>query len=209
MEFVWNIIQKLPPEFIIKKGKNVLIVLVSSVLPTAMLFYIWNDKAYYDRELVRTIILILAVSLCTYVYYWLIAYIGDTLVYRSDNDDESGIYKIISAAFMNAFGILISILILLFKSEIYSKKFYVGIVLFISVFWLFLSWKESKIHDKYLKQIKYRYMEEVVSQNKDICNTYNKGIDEIVKLDKKIENKQSALKILQIEHKNIEKVERS
>lgn len=204
MEFVWNIIQKLPPEFIIKKGKNVLIVLVSSVLPTAMLFYLWNDKAYYDRELVRTIILILAVSLCTYVYYWLIAYIGDTLVYRSGNVDESGIYKIISAAFMNAFGILISILILLFKSEIYSKKFYVGIVLFISVFWLFLSWKESKVDDKYLKEIKYKHMEDVISQNKDICNTYNEGLDEIVKSDKKIKNKQSALKILRIEDKDTE-----
>lgn len=47
-------------------------------------------------------------------------------------------------------------------------------------------------------------MEDVISQNKDICNTYNEGLDEIVKSDKKIKNKQSALKILRIEDKDTE-----
>lgn len=47
-------------------------------------------------------------------------------------------------------------------------------------------------------------MEDVISQNKDICNTYNEKIDEIVKLDQKIKNKQSALKILKIEDKDTE-----
>ena len=70
--------------------------------------------------------------------------------------------------------------------------------------WLILSYKESKVDDKYLKQIKYKYMEDFISQNKDICNTYNKEIDKIVKLDQKIKNTQSALKILKIEDKDTE-----
>ena len=85
---------------------------------------------------------------------------------------------------------------------IYSKIFYLEIVLGISFIWVILSYKESKADDKYLKQIKYKYMEDVISQNKDICNTYNERLGEIIKLDEKIKDKQSALKILRIEDKD-------
>ena len=47
-------------------------------------------------------------------------------------------------------------------------------------------------------------MEDVISQNKDICNTYNERLGEIIKLDEKIKDKQSALKILRIEDKDTE-----
>nr|DAR24584.1 MAG TPA: hypothetical protein [Caudoviricetes sp.] len=199
-----KIIEKLPADFVIKKGEQALIIVVSSILPTVILFYLWDEHMYYDKDLIRTIILILAVSLCTYFYYWLIACMGDTLVYGFNKDDKSEIYIIISAAFMNSITVSLSILILLTIPTIYSKISYLGIVLGISLIWLILSYKESKVDDKYLKQIKYKYMEDFISQNKDICNTYNKEIDKIVKLDQKIKNTQSALKILKIEDKDTE-----
>ena len=201
---IWEIIKKLPASFVKKKGEQVLSILVSSVLPTIILFYLWDEHIYYDKELIRTIILILAVSLCTYAYDWFIAYISEILIYGYNKDEKSEIYRILSTSFMNAISVSISILILLSMPTIYSKIFYLGIVLGISLIWLILSYKESKVDDKYLKQIKYKHMEDVISQNKDICNTYNEKIDEIVKLDQKIKNKQSALKILKIEDKDTE-----
>ena len=126
------------------------------------------------------------------------------MIYGYNKDEKSEIYRILSTSFMNAISVSISILILLSMPTIYSKIFYLGIVLGISLIWLILSYKESKVDDKYLKQIKYKHMEDVISQNKDICNTYNKEIDKIVKLDQKIKNKQSALKILKIEDKDTE-----
>ena len=204
VEIIEKIIEKLPADFVIKKGEQALIIVVSSILPTVILFYLWDEHMYYDKDLIRTIILILAVSLCTYFYYWLIACMGDTLVYGFNKDDKSEIYIIISAAFMNSITVSLSILILLTIPTIYSKISYLGIVLGISLIWLILSYKESKVDDKYLKQIKYKYMEDFISQNKDICNTYNKEIDKIVKLDQKIKNTQSALKILKIEDKDTE-----
>lgn len=203
-KIIKKIIEKLPADFVIKKGEQALIIVVSSILPTVILFYLWDEHMYYDKDLIRTIILILAVSLCTYFYYWLIACMGDTLVYGFNKDDKSKIYISISAAFMNSITVSLSILILLTIPTIYSKISYLGIVLVISLIWLILSYKESKVDDKYLKQIKYKYMEDFISQNKDICNTYNKEIDKIVKLDQKIKNTQSALKILKIEDKDTE-----
>ena len=146
----------------------------------------------------------MAVSLCTYAYDWVIVYIGEISIYGYNKDEKSEIYRILSTSFMNAISVSISILILLTIPTIYSKISYLGIVLGISLIWLILSYKESKVDDKYLKQIKYKYMEDFISQNKDICNTYNKEIDKIVKLDQKIKNTQSALKILKIEDKDIE-----
>lgn len=204
IERVWKIIEKLSPEFIVEKGTYVLIILVSSVLPTAILFFIWNENVYYDREFLRTVILILSVSLCTYAYDWFIAYIGEILIYGYNKDEKREMYRILSAAFLNAISILMSILILLVNPAIYSKILYFVIGFVISLIWFILSLKESKVDDKYLKEIKYKHMEDVISQNKDICNTYNEGLDEIVKSDKKIKNKQSALKILRIEDKDTE-----
>ncbi len=194
----------MPADFVIKKGGQALSIVVSSILPTVILFYLWDEHIYYDKELIRTIILILAVSLCTYAYDWVIVYIGEISIYGYNKDEKSEIYRILSTSFMNAISVSISILILLTIPTIYSKISYLGIVLGISLIWLILSYKESKVDDKYLKQIKYKYMEDFISQNKDICNTYNKEIDKIVKLDQKIKNTQSALKILKIEDKDIE-----
>lgn len=203
-KIIEKFIEKLPADFVIKKGGQALSIVVSSILPTVILFYLWDEHIYYDKELIRTIILILAVSLCTYAYDWVIVYIGEISIYGYNKDEKSEIYRILSTSFMNAISVSISILILLTIPTIYSKISYLGIVLGISLIWLILSYKESKVDDKYLKQIKYKYMEDFISQNKDICNTYNKEIDKIVKLDQKIKNTQSALKILKIEDKDTE-----
>ena len=203
-KIIEKFIEKLSADFVIKKGGQALSIVVSSILPTVILFYLWDEHIYYDKELIRTIILILAVSLCTYAYDWVIVYISEILIYGYNKDEKSEMYRILSTAFLNVISVLISILILLTIPTIYSKIFYLGIVLGISLIWLILSYKESKVDDKYLKQIKYKHMEDVISQNKDICNTYNEKIDEIVKLDQKIKNKQSALKILKIEDKDTE-----
>lgn len=208
-KFIEKIIEKLPADFVIKKGVQALIIVVSSILPTVILFYLWDEHMYYDKDLIRTIILILAVSLCTYFYYWLIAYMGDTLVYGFNKDDKGEIYIIISAAFMNSFTVSLSILMLLFEREKYSKKIYLAIVLALSALWIILSLKESKKDDKYLKKIKYNHMENTISENEETRNTYNENIKEIINADKKIKDKQSAIKTLQIENANTEKFKRS
>ena len=195
-KIIEKFIEKLSADFVIKKGGQALSIVVSSILPTVILFYLWDEHIYYDKELIRTIILILAVSLCTYAYDWVIVYIGEILIYGYNKDEKSEMYRIISTAFLNVISVSISILILVSIPTIYSKILYLEIVLGISLIWLILSYKESKVDDKYLK--------DVISQNKDICNTYNKEIDKIVKLDQKIKNKQSALKILKIEDKDTE-----
>ena len=195
-KIIEKFIEKLSADFVIKKGGQALSIVVSSILPTVILFYLWDEHIYYDKELIRTIILILAVSLCTYAYDWVIVYIGEILIYGYNKDEKSEMYRIISTAFLNVISVSISILILVSIPTIYSKILYLEIVLGISLIWLILSYKESKVDDK--------YMEDVISQNKDICNTYNKEIDKIVKLDQKIKNKQSALKILKIEDKDTE-----
>jgi hypothetical protein len=203
-KIIEKFIEKLPADFVIKKGGQALSIVVSSILPTVILFYLWDEHIYYDKELIRTIILILAVSLCTYAYDWVIVYTGEILIYGYNKDEKSEMYRILSTAFLNVISVSISILILLSMPTIYSKIFYLEIVLGISFIWVILSYKESKADDKYLKQIKYKYMEDVISQNKDICNTYNERLGEIIKLDEKIKDKQSALKILRIEDKDTE-----
>nr|DAE81524.1 MAG TPA: hypothetical protein [Caudoviricetes sp.] len=208
-KIIGKISEKLPADFVIKKGEQALIIVVSSILPTVILFYLWDEHMYYDKDLIRTIILILAVSLCTYFYYWLIACMGDTLVYGFNKDDKSEIYIIISAAFMNSITVLLSILMLLLEHEKYSKKFYLAIVLALSALWIILSLKESKKEDKYLKKIKYNHMKNTISENEEACNTYNENIKEIINVDKKIKDKQSAIKTLQIENANTEKFKRS
>lgn len=45
---IWEIIKKLPASFVKKKGEQVLSILVSSVLPTIILFYLWDEHIYYD-----------------------------------------------------------------------------------------------------------------------------------------------------------------
>lgn len=78
-KIIGKIIGKLPADFVIKKGEQALIIVVSSILPTVILFYLWDEHMYYDKDLIRTIILILAVSLCTYFYefdYCIIKYIN-------------------------------------------------------------------------------------------------------------------------------------
>lgn len=155
-KIIEKFIEKLSADFVIKKGGQALSIVVSSILPTVILFYLWDEHIYYDKELIRTIILILAVSLCTYAYDWVIVYIGEILIYGYNKDEKSEMYRIISTAFLNVISVSISILILVSIPTIYSKILYLEIVLGISLIWLILSYKESKVDDKYLKQIKYK-----------------------------------------------------
>ena len=84
-KIIEKFIEKLSADFVIKKGGQALSIVVSSILPTVILFYLWDEHIYYDKELIRTIILILAVSLCTYAYDWVIVYIGEILIYGYNN----------------------------------------------------------------------------------------------------------------------------
>lgn len=143
-KIIEKFIEKLSADFVIKKGGQALSIVVSSILPTVILFYLWDEHIYYDKELIRTIILILAVSLCTYAYDWVIVYISEILIYGYNKDEKSEMYRILSTAFLNVISVLISILILLTIPTIYSKIFYLGIVLGISLIWLILSYKESR-----------------------------------------------------------------
>lgn len=52
-------------------------------------------------------------------------------------------------------------------------------------------------------------MKNTISENEEACNTYNENIKEIINVDKKIKDKQSAIKTLQIENANTEKFKRS
>lgn len=111
-KIIEKFIEKLSADFVIKKGGQALSIVVSSILPTVILFYLWDEHIYYDKELIRTIILILAVSLCTYAYDWVIVYIGEILIYGYNKDEKSEMYRIISTAFLNVISVSISILIL-------------------------------------------------------------------------------------------------
>ena len=144
-KIIEKFIEKLSADFVIKKGGQALSIVVSSILPTVILFYLWDEHIYYDKELIRTIILILAVSLCTYAYDWVIVYIGEILIYGYNKDEKSEMYRIISTAFLNVISVSISILILVSIPAIYSKILYLEIVLGISLIWLILSYKESKV----------------------------------------------------------------
>lgn len=152
-KIIEKFIEKLSADFVIKKGGQALSIVVSSILPTVILFYLWDEHIYYDKELIRTIILILAVSLCTYAYDWVIVYIGEILIYGYNKDEKSEMYRIISTAFLNVISVSISILILVSIPTIYSKILYLEIVLGISLIWLILSYKESKVDDKYFTKI--------------------------------------------------------
>lgn len=128
-KIIEKFIEKLSADFVIKKGGQALSIVVSSILPTVILFYLWDEHIYYDKELIRTIILILAVSLCTYAYDWVIVYIGEILIYGYNKDEKSEMYRIISTAFLNVISVSISILILVSIPAIYSKILYLEIVL--------------------------------------------------------------------------------
>ena len=56
-KIIEKFIEKLSADFVIKKGGQALSIVVSSILPTVILFYLWDEHIYYDKELIRTIIL--------------------------------------------------------------------------------------------------------------------------------------------------------
>ena len=51
-KIIEKFIEKLSADFVIKKGGQALSIVVSSILPTVILFYLWDEHIYYDKEFI-------------------------------------------------------------------------------------------------------------------------------------------------------------